>query len=104
MQTHKIEKQIISLYQKSKSKFSTVEMEQAKQTVNAIRQAFRLLDIFTNDSHADIIERIYFTRLNIVKIGVRAAAFRVFMPERTLYKYRQKYCAIIQEILKQNNL
>ncbi len=104
MQTHKIEKQIIALYKKSKNKKDITGARNAKQTVEEILQTFRLLDIFINDNHAQIVKSIYFTRWNIVEIGVRAMAMKVFMPERTLYKYRQKYCAIILEILKEKEL
>lgn len=102
MQTHDIEKQINKLYKTSKNKKNALEAKQAKEVMEEIIRTFRMLDIFMNEHHTDIVQRIYFTRWNIVQIGVRAMAFRIFMPERTLYKYRQKYCAIIAEILKAN--
>ena len=92
MQIKQIEKQVIRLYEESVRKENTISVQQARATVKEILQAFHWLDVFANSEHMEIVKRLYFTRFNIERIGIRAMTFRVFVPERTLYVYRQKYC------------
>ena len=102
MQIKKTEKQLIRLYEESIRKENNWSVQQAREIIKEILQAFHWLDVFINSEHTQIVKRLYFNRLNIERIGIRAMTFRVFVPERTLYKYRQKYCLLIAEILKES--
>lgn len=100
IQTHEIEKQIYKLYKMSRDKTNVEQAEKANNLMEEIIRFFQLLDLFMNDQHAEIVKRIYFHRQNMFRVGIRAVSFQIFIPERTLYKYRQKYCEIIAEILE----
>jgi hypothetical protein len=98
-QTRTIEKRVVDIYEKSIAKESDAEKETAQRLIDQIRYAFRLIDIFDDSNHLQIIEKLYFCKENILKLNLHRMADKVFVQERTLFFYRQKYCKVFKEIL-----
>lgn len=98
-QTRSIEKKVVDIYEKSIAKGSNAEKENAQRLIAQIRYAFRLIDIFDDSNHLQIIEKLYFCRDNILKLNIRRTADKVFVQERTLFFYRRKYCKVFKEII-----
>ncbi len=71
----------------------------ANERIKTILKVFKVISIFTEENHEEIVRRIYFENSNIVRLGVRISAEKVFVQEKTLYNYRRKYCKAIKEIL-----
>lgn len=72
---------------------------EAKEKIEIILKVFKIISIFTGENHEEIICKLYFDRNNIVRVGIKLSADKVFMQEKTLYSYRKKYCKIIKEIM-----
>ena len=89
----------MDVYIKNLKKDASEERDKARKTVEAVLQVFRFISLFTEVDHIKIIKKIYFCRENIVKVGVRGAARKVFVQERTLLFYREKYCEVIEVLL-----
>lgn len=105
--TMKTEKMLVELYKKSKNKFDDKEADKAKQTICLIECGFDLISIFTEVEHVKIVSKLYFTTNNMFIIGLKPIADKVYVKERTLFDYRQKYCKVINfilEFIKKNNL
>lgn len=98
-QTRTIEKRVVDIYEKSIAKESDAEKETAQRLIDQIRYAFRLIDIFDDSNHLQIVEKLYFCKENILKLNLHRMADKVFVQERTLFFYHQKYCKVFKEIL-----
>ncbi len=96
--TNAIEKKIVDLYNKSVGKVDK-ESIKAQTTIDKILKVFKLISIYDENNHKEIVRILYFSKENILIIGVRKIAARLFMDDKTLYKYRKKYCAVISNIL-----
>ena len=84
---------------KSKETNHDEETIKAQGKIKNILICFYMLSIFTNEDHTSIVKKLYFSPENIIKRGVGKTAQAVFIPERTLQTYRQKYCEIINIII-----
>lgn len=100
--TRQIERKIVELYKISNNLVETTEVLKAKRKIRGIIIFFQLLSMFTEENHSIIIQQLYFSKDNIMEKSIRETAKAVFMPERTLRVYREKYCKIIDEILSWN--
>lgn len=98
-ETRKTEMLIISLYQLSLQSDGSEEIKKSKKVIALVCFVLKLLSIFTDENHLQIVDRLYFSKNNIVKIGIKSASEKVYMSERTLYFYRRKYCEIINIVL-----
>ncbi len=96
--TCQTEKLIVGIYEKRN------ENIEAKKQIRIIMLCFQMLSIFTEEDHSAIVQKLYFSKNNIVKNGVRETAKAVFIPERTLQYYRRKYCEIIDIIVASENV
>ncbi len=97
--TRKIEEAVIELYKRSVKKEDEIEAEKAAKTIQDIISSFRLISIFTKENHVEIVKKLYFSKDNILEIGIRKMSDKVFVQEKTLYTYRKKYCKIIENFL-----
>lgn len=93
--TRKTEMIMIGLYKDSKSKVQCKEVAIAKQTMKLILTCFEMISIFTNYNHVEIVKKLYFTRNNIMAIGLKRMEEVVYIQERTLLVYRKKYCEVV---------
>lgn len=98
--TRRTEKAIIDLYYCSMKKDDNEKSLVAKTIIETIKSYFEIISIFTNENHLNIITNLYFTSKNILEVGTRQMANKVFIQERSLLIYRQKYCAVIEKILE----
>lgn len=102
-ETRKIERKIVDLYECSKRKDGSSEAIKAKKKVEKIFLFFELLSVFMGEDHVGVVRKLYFSRDNIFTIGIRRMADKVFIQERTLFLYRQRYCKIIDAFLEEIN-
>lgn len=54
---------------------------------------------FTNQNHLQIFKQLYFTKNNVIAMGISYICRKIFIQERTLYAYRQKYCQLILTVV-----
>lgn len=99
-ETRKTERKIVRLYECSKKADGSASAANAARTVEAILLQFSIVSAFTEEDHLSVLQKLYFSRDNIIKIGVKRMADKVFIQERTLLLYRQKYCRIIDMLLE----
>lgn len=97
--TRQIECKIVALYEKSKGKEEKQEVLKARRRIQEIIIFFQLLSMFTEEDHVSIVQHLYFSKDNIIEKSIGETAQAVFIPERTLRTYREKYCKIIDKIL-----
>lgn len=95
--TMKTEKFIVELYKKSRLK--NEEGMKAQKKIKAILLFFQFISVFTDEDHLTIVQKLYFSKENIVNSGVQATATALYIPERTLLYYRRKYCIVIEMII-----
>jgi len=91
------EKTYVELYDVSKGVGE--KANEAAELISHIDYCFRIIDAFTGQNHADIVHDIYFSANNILSSGVDKLSNKFYLPERTLYCYRQKYCETIANIV-----
>lgn len=73
--------------------------EKAKKIIQLLTFSLKSISTFTNNNHYQIFKKLYFTRDNVLTMGIGYISRQVFIQERTLYAYRQKYCAVVEQIL-----
>ena len=98
-ETRKTEMLIISLYQLSLQSDSSEEIKKSKKVIALVCFVLKLLSVFTDENHLRIVDRLYFSKNNILKTGIKSESEKVYISERTLYFYRRKYCEIINIVL-----
>ena len=59
--------------------------------MNVNYKFYTSISIYDENNHKEIVRILYFSKENILIIGVRKIAARLFMDDKTLYKYRKKY-------------
>lgn len=94
----KVEKQLIDIFNVSKSARNPEERNKAKYIEAITMFCFRLISIFTENDHAKIVKQLYFSFDNLDTKSVVYIAEKVFTSESTLGRYRKKYCLVIEEI------
>lgn len=99
--TRKTEIYLITLYQTSLQCGDSEEIKNAKKAIALVGFVFRLLNAFTEENHTKIIRQLYFSKNNILTLGIQSVSKKVYMSERTLYFYRQKYCEIVDMVLNE---
>lgn len=77
--------------------------ENAKKIIQLLTLSLNSISMFTNQNHYQIFKKLYFTKDNVLAMGISYIARQVFIQERTLYSYRKKYCEIIIAIIKHVN-
>lgn len=97
--TQRIERRIVDLYKRTKNKEETELQEKMELLV----LCFQMINIFTNEDHLAVVNKLYFCRDNILRIGVRGMSRKVYIPERSLCERREKYCELIENIFGWND-
>lgn len=97
--TRVVEQKVIKLFNDSREQVNKEKYIEAQNVVKNILEVFKLISVFDNFNHSEIVEKLYFTKRNIEVLGIKKMAEKLFMDEKTLYKLRKKYCAVILEIL-----
>lgn len=98
----KREKKYIELYNMSKGVGDNAV--EAAALISHIDYCFKIIDAFTGQNHAEIVHRLYFSRDNIISDGIIRTSSKVFLQEKTLYLYRQKYCDTIDYIVSNSEV
>lgn len=93
----KKEKLLVELYNLSKGKGD--KAKEASEVITKIDYAFRLIGVFTGQDHEKIVNNLYFSKNNIISVGISKVSDKVFLQEKTLYLYRQRYCEAIEFIV-----
>ncbi len=96
--TRLTELKAIELYEVSKQQDE--EGARARERIEEILFSFRLIGAFADDDHARIVRELYFCEENILIRGVRKKAQDVFIHERRLQSYRNKYAAVLDILLE----
>lgn len=96
--TRVVELKVIKLFNDSKNQDNNTNFE-AQILVKKILKFFELISIFDSFDHLKIVKKLYFTKYNIKVTGIKKMSALLYMDEKTLYKLRNKYCAVIQKIL-----
>ena len=50
------------------------------------------------------MSKLYLTKYHIFEKGVQASAEDMFLSERTLGRYRKKYCPVLEFVMRGENL
>ena len=93
----KKEKLLVELYNLSKG--TGDKAKEASEIITKIDYAFRLIGVFTGQDHETIVNNLYFSKNNIISVGISKVSDKVFLQEKTLYLYRQRYCEAIEFIV-----
>lgn len=96
--TRKIEMMLVNLYKCSIKKEHDEEYKFANNIMQFIIFCFEIISIFTETDHANIIKKLYFSKDNVMDVGLKRMEKIVFVQERTLLFYRKKYCEVVNAI------
>jgi hypothetical protein len=53
--------------------------------------------------HTKIVKNLYFSKDNILNTSMHRMAEKVYLQERTLFQYRQKYCEVVEILFSKYN-
>lgn len=93
----KKEKILVELYNVSVG--TGERAKEASKIIMQIEYAFKLIGAFTGQDHEAIVNNLYFSKNNIITVGISKVSDKVFLQEKTLYLYRQRYCEAIEFII-----
>lgn len=98
--TRVVEQKVIKLFNDSMEQVNKEKRVEAQIIVERVLNVFELISVFDNYNHVEILKKLYFTKTNIFVLGTKKMANELFMDEKTLYKFRKKYCGVISKILE----
>ncbi len=101
--TRNTENKIIKTYA-SRNASDVEEAERAKKIIKLLNFAFICISLFNKENHASIMSKLYLTKYHIFEKGVQASAEDMFLSERTLGRYRKKYCPVLEFVMRGENL
>lgn len=96
----KVEKELINLFYTSVKGKDPAEVAKAKRAIDYINMHFKIISKFTKANHDKIVKELYFNYNNLGRVGIIAMCYRVYVSERTLERYRDRYCAIAKDLLE----
>lgn len=101
--TRNTENKIIEIYANRKAD-NVEEAERAKKIIKLLNFGFICISLFNKENHASIMSKLYLTKYHIFEKGVQASAEDMFLSERTLGRYRKKYCPVLEFVMRGENL
>lgn len=101
--TRNTENKIIKTYA-SRNASDVEEAERAKKIIKLLNFVFICISLFNKENHASIMSKLYLTKYHIFEKGVQASAEDMFLSERTLGRYRKKYCPVLEFVMRGENL
>ena len=99
--TNDVEQHLISLFNDSKKIIDTEKAVKAQAMLKRILAAFKVISIYDNMEHSEIVKMLYFNKNNINVLGVQKMAKKLFISERALYNLRKKYCQLAKIIMEE---
>lgn len=101
--TRNTENKIIEIYANRKAD-NVEEAERAEKIIKLLNFGFICISLFNKENHASIMIKLYLTKYHIFEKGVQASAEDMFLSERTLGRYRKKYCPVLEFVMRGENL
>lgn len=95
------ERFFIELYEKSKCEdFKITEKLTAREIVFQFKSIVKLIDIVEETCHGKNVEKLYFNFKNSCGYCITSIADELFLCERTLQRYRNKYAKLMEILLQ----
>lgn len=99
-EVNKLEGFLVEMYNKNKRTNLNEVDETIKLFIDEFKNYIKTYDeIFLTD-HANIVQKIYFDKHNIVDFNMIGIEEKIYIPRQTLYRYRKNYAKLIVIIMR----